>query len=107
MGVKLVEKYQKLINDCFWEYDFRPNDIIKMIRSDDFQKKKFLFGKILANSTQLLKDLKIFSKEDLQSLVNAYVVPEFNYKFLYRRKNIVEFYFFNKELMIEELKWAG
>ncbi len=101
----MMDKYQQLIEDCFWDYDFRADDIAGITSSDDFQKKKFLFGKILANSTQLLKDLKIFSQEDLQSLVDAYSVPDFNHEFLCRRKNIVEFYFFNKKLMLEDLQW--
>ena len=102
-----MQKYQQLLKDCFWEYDFTPDDIDRMRASDDFLEKRFLFGKILANSTQLLKDLKLFPKDELKSLINDYTVPEFNSEYLGRRKNIVEFYFFDQELKIEELKWVG
>ena len=100
-------RYQQLISDCFWEYDFTPEDITRMIDADDFREKRFLFGKIMANSTNLLKDLKVFPLEDLNLLLDGYIVPEFNHEFLWRRKNIVEFYFFNKKLKVEELKWVG
>ena len=98
-------KYQQLLNDCFWEYNFSPEEIDMIIKSEDFQKNRFLFAKILANSTQLLKDLKLFPKERLLSLLESYIVPRFNHEFLARRKNIVEFHFFRQPLNIEELKW--
>ncbi len=102
-----VQKYYQLLKDCFWEYDFTADDIDKIIVSGDVSEKKFLFGKILANSTWLLKDLKLFPKDELKSLLHDYTVPEFNSEYLSRRKNIAEFYFFDQELKIEELKWVG
>ena len=102
-----MQKYQQLLKDCFWEYDFSSDDINRIIAADDFQEKRFLFGKILANSTQLLKDLKIFPKDELKSLLSDYTIPEFNSEYLRRRKNIVGFYFFDQELKLEELKWVG
>jgi len=101
-----VHKYQQLISDCFWEYNFTSEDLDQIITSGDPRKNQFIFGKILANSTYLLKDLKIFPLEKLASLVDSYTVPKFNYDFLYRRKNIVEFHFFEKDLTLEELKWT-
>ena len=102
-----MQKYQQLLKDCFWEYDFSPDDIDRIIAADDFLEKRFLFGKILANSTQLLKDLKLFPKAELKMLLADYRIPEFNSEHLRRRKNIVEFYFFDEELKLEELKWVG
>ncbi len=101
-----MHKYQQLISDCFWEYNFTSEDLDQIITSGDPRKNQFIFGKILANSTYLLKDLKIFPLEKLASLVDSYTVPKFNYDFLYRRKNIVEFHFFEKDLTLEELKWT-
>ena len=101
-----MRKYHQLLKDCFWEYDFTADDIDKIIASGDDSEKKFLFGKILANSTWLLKDLKLFLDDGLKSLLNNYTVPEFNSEYLGRRKNIAEFYFFDQELNIEELKWG-
>ena len=53
-----MQKYHQLLKDCFWEYDFTVDDIDRIIASGDVAEKKFLFGKIMANSTWLLKDLK-------------------------------------------------
>ncbi|MCK5914698.1 MAG: hypothetical protein KAG92_01050 [Deltaproteobacteria bacterium] len=98
-------KYELLIDDCFWDYNFTDKDIDRIATSDDLKQKRFLFEKILANSTWLLKDLKIFPKDQLEQLLSDYVAPNFNYDYLARRKDIVEFHFFGKELSIEELKW--
>jgi hypothetical protein len=49
--------------------------------------------------------LTIFKIEELEKLLNDYSVPKFNYDFFFRRKNIAEYYFLGKELLIDELKW--
>lgn len=99
--------YEKLIKDCFWEYDFTSEEIDTLLKEGSFKEKQFLFEKILANSTQLLRDMELFDKETLQKLLETYSVPRFNYDFLHRRKNILEYYFFDKPLTIDELKWTA
>jgi hypothetical protein len=49
--------------------------------------------------------MELFDFKDLQMLVENYQVPRFNYDYLSRRKNIVEYYFFDKPLEVQELKW--
>ena len=105
MNVPLFMKYQQLIKDCFWEYDVTSADLVKMITSGNLQEKQFLFEKILANSTQLLHDLKIFPKDELEMLADSYKVPNFNHEYLSRRLNIIKYHFFDQKLMVEELKW--
>ena len=99
--------YERLLRDCFWEYDFSAEDIGRIVESGSFKEKLFLFEKILANSTDLLLDLQIFDKEELRRLLDSYSVPSFNHDYLKRRKNIVEYFFFDEPLDIEELKWIA
>lgn len=80
-------------------------DIDTIVHGADFSQKVFLFDKILQNSSKLFNDLKIFSKDDLEQLLTAYQVPAFNRDYIFRRKNMVEVYFFDKPLLISELKW--
>jgi len=101
------KNYDRLIKECFWEYNFTPDEIDKLIHSDNINEQLFVFEKILANSTDLLNDMELFDLKDLETLVEKYVVPTFNYAYLARRKNIVEYYFFDKPLEIEELKWVA
>lgn len=66
-----------------------------------------LFEKILLNSTALFKDMKIFNKKELAILIENYKLPKFNEEYIFRRKNMVEVYFFDKPLLINELKWVA
>ena len=99
--------YKKIKKECFWEYNFSEKDIEEMASGYDMKKKRFLFDKILLNSTTLFNDLKIFSKEDLAILITEYRVPTFNYDYVFRRHNIAEVYFLDKPLLVDELKWAA
>ena len=71
------------------------------------RKKKMLFEKILLNSTKLFTDLKIFDSEQLAWLLEDYNTPKFNQEYAFRRKNMAEVYFFNKPLLIDDLKWVA
>jgi hypothetical protein len=99
--------YEKIKKECFWEYNFSEKDIKEMASSDDMQKKRFLFNKILLNSTTLFNDLKIFSKEDLAVLITEYKVPTFNYDYIFKRINMAEVYFLDKPLLVDELQWVA
>ncbi|MBW7856874.1 MAG: hypothetical protein H3C43_00885 [Leptonema sp. (in: Bacteria)] len=101
----LQDRFQRIKKECFWEYSFVQEDLANIVAGSDFAQKKFLFEKILLNSSRFLGDLRIFKTEDLHQLIDEYKVPQFNYDFAFRRKNMVEVYFFNRPLLIEELKW--
>ena len=98
--------YDRIKKDCFWDLNIDAKDIDEILASTDFRRKKFLFCKILLNSTRVLIDLQIFPSDELKKLIEEYKVPQFNYDYFFRRKNIAEVYFLDKSLQIEELKWA-
>jgi hypothetical protein len=106
-GYVLQDLARSIIKDCFWEYDFSKKDIYSMANGNDMKAKVFLFSKILANATDMIKSMKIFSKDDLDKLVESYEAPSFNNDFLKRRLNMLEFYFLGKELTVTELKWVA
>ncbi len=97
--------FERIKKDCFWDYNFSDEEIIKLATSNDIKEKSFLFQKILLNSTAFLSDLKIFKKDDLIDLINSYKVPKFNHDYIFRRKNMAEVYFLDKPLLVDELKW--
>ena len=78
-----------------------------IIGSADMKKKQFIFEKILLNSTKILTDLSIFNKKELKILTDNIQISSFNKAHILRRKNLVEVYFFDKELQISELKWVA
>ena len=97
--------YQRIIKECFWDLDMNEEKIKEIVDSGDFRKKMFLFDKILVNSSKLFQDLAIFNRKELKKLTDNYKIPEFNKEFIYKRKNMVEVFFFDKPLMIDELQW--
>jgi len=100
-----MNKIEKIIKDCFWDLDISPDEIKEIVKSKDFRKEKFLFEKILLNSSQMLAALQIFEKDDLRKLLEDFKVPAFNHDYIFRRKNIAEVYFLGKSLLIKELQW--
>ena len=99
--------FARMIKECFWDIDIDEADIKKMARGSDFRKKQFIFDKILLNSTKMLNDLNIFDTKELKELLSRTEVPQFNNAHVLRRKNLVEVYFFNADLLISELKWVA
>ncbi len=98
--------YDRILKDCFWDLNINDKDIDDILDNDDFRRKKFLFCKILLNSTRVLVDLQIFKKSELRQMIEEYVVPQFNHDYIFRRKNIAEVYFLDKPVLVEELKWV-
>ena len=82
-------------------------NIENILNSANIRDKSILFEKILSNSTQLLQNLNLFKLDELKSLLENYKVPRFNGDYLLRRKNIVEYFYFDKPLVSEELKWIA
>ena len=99
--------YDRIKKDCFWDLNISIDEIADMISGSDFRSKAFLLEKILLNSTKLLLDLKIFNRDELKLLLENFKVPQFNYEYVFRRKNIAGVYFFDEPLLIDELKWIA
>lgn len=100
-----LSRYKRIIGDCFWDSNITEEDIDAMLHSGDMRAEKYLFEKILINSTDILLDLKLFKKDELKIIMQEYKVPAFNHDYIFRRKNIAEVYLFNSPLLIDELKW--
>jgi len=101
------QQIKNILKDCFWEYNFNENDIISLAKSQNRQEQMFLFTKILENAKELLKSMKIFNESDLKRLIESYTLPSFKHDYMARRLNIVEYYFLDKPLTINELKWVA
>ncbi len=99
--------YQRIIKECFWDMQMQPLDIDNIIHSSDMPKKVFLFEKILLNSTQMFQDLLLFKKDEFKMLVENFNIPRFNREYIAKRKNMVEVYFFDKPLKVNELRWIA
>ena len=103
----MAVNYERILKDCFWDLNIKDKDIDDILNNNDLRRKKFLFSKILLNSTRVLIDLKIFKSAELKQMIEEYKVPRFNHDYIFRRKNIAEVYFLNKPVLVEELKWVA
>ena len=101
-----TKQLKTILKTCFWEYNFTKDDIISLAKSQNQQEQIFLFTKILENATELIKSMKIFAKEDLERLIDSYTLPTFKRNYMARRLNIIEYYFLDRPLTINELKWV-
>ena len=101
------QQLKNILKECFWEYNFNENDIISLAKSQNRQEQMFLFTKILENAKELLKSMKIFDESDLKRLIESYTLPSFKHDYMARRLNIVEYFFLDKPLTINELKWVA
>jgi len=99
--------FSRIIRECFWDIDINESEIKAIVLGDDFRKTQFLFEKILLNSTKMFNDLSLFDEKKLKTLLSRMEVPHFNSEYVFRRKNLAEVYFFNSELLIDELKWVA
>ena len=99
--------YKRIQKDCFWDLNISIEEIKHIAKSKNVLKQSMLFEKILLNSTRLFIDLQLFDKNQLALLIENYKLPKFNADYAFRRKNMVEVYFFNKPLLIDELKWVA
>ena len=103
----VVFDYSRVQKECFWDSKLDERKFYDIINSDDMKKKQYIFEKILLNSTKMLTDLSVFDKNELRYLLENVQIPTFNKAYVFRRKNMAEVYFFNKELQIDELKWVA
>ncbi len=99
--------YDRVKKECFWDIKISKEEILSAIKGKNKREKQFVFEKILLNSTKMFMDLKYFAKDELEDLLSNFEIPKFNNKYILRRKNLAEVYFFDKELLIDELKWVA
>jgi len=102
-----VINYDRILKECFWDLTFTPEDLRQIPLGSDARMKAFLMEKILLNSSHYLRDLQIFPLQELQQLLADFRVPHFNYDYAFRRKNIVEVFYFHQPLLVKELQWPA
>lgn len=68
-----MDKFERIKKECFWEYDLYEDFLRNVGNINDFKIKKFVFEKILLNSSRLFEDLSIFSKEDIEKIWFSFI----------------------------------
>lgn len=68
-------------------------------------EKRFLFTKIFANSTNVLKVLEIFSLDEIKQFLDEFRAPRYNREYLQRKRDIVRHLMLNEPVSVKELEW--
>ncbi|MBU4487072.1 MAG: hypothetical protein KKD38_09115 [Candidatus Delongbacteria bacterium] len=96
---------ERIIKECYWEYNITPEAIIKIIKGNDKRLKKKLFEKIMYNSTQKLHDLEmLFDKITLKIMFDEFK-PSYNLSFIERYVLVLRNLLFAENNKIEALEW--
>jgi len=95
---------QNIIKECYWDYNISEDYIIDVIESDDSRLKQKLFSKIIYNSSDRLKGLRIFKKDDLRVLFDTFN-PAYQDKFIKRHVLVLRNILLNEKNKIEGLEW--
>jgi len=95
-----------IIKDCYWDYDVTEKDIQDISESDNFRLKQKLFAKIMYNSTDRLKALRIFNQEDLKKLFTSFSPsPGHKEKFINKHILVLRNILLNEKNKVEGLQW--
>jgi hypothetical protein len=95
----------RILKECFWDYNYNANDLEQMASSNlDFEKKS-LFAKILQNSSDVLNDIEIFSYKDRVNLLNLFKTGQYKSEYLNKRYKILRHFILGDDVTIKELKW--
>ncbi len=101
---RLVD-YNKIIKDCFWDYNIEKKDIEEIIHSSNFRLKQKLFSKIIYNSTDKARTLQsLFDKETLVRLFATFVAT-YNKKYIDKYLLVLKNILLNENNYIESLAW--
>jgi len=87
-------------NHLFWnDYDVDKLDF------NDKRVRKMLLERIINYSSNVLKDLSKFDKDEIKEFLYSYK-PSFNKEFVNKRINVLKRIFFDdKNVKIKELEW--
>ncbi len=94
-----------IIKECFWEYQFKADDLLKIALGDNEREQQFLYGIIFENSTNTIKALRIFPKKTLFRLIKSQNSQTFKHRFLERRLKIIKYHFLKEKVSIPGLEW--
>ncbi|MCP4160440.1 MAG: hypothetical protein GY760_10225 [Deltaproteobacteria bacterium] len=97
--------YNRIIKECFWDYNISKNEIISIAESNDFREKKHLFEKILLNSTDRIRSIKeLFKKNDLIELFDSISINRYN-KYAERNILVTRYFLLGENQKIKGLEW--
>ena len=105
MRAELEDKVlDKIIEECYWDYNITKDDLKQILISDDKRDIKKVFSKIIYNSKDKLLSLKLFSQQQLVEFFNDFKVT-YNEKYISKHVLILKTLLLGEENYIKSLEW--
>lgn len=60
------------LKDCFWDYNISEDELKNIPLGPNVKKKQWLFNRIVYNSRDKIRDLSIFTEQDLRDLFDNF-----------------------------------
>ncbi|MEA2027508.1 MAG: hypothetical protein U9N49_00835 [Campylobacterota bacterium] len=96
---------EKVITECYWDYNISIDELEAIIHSGDKEAKKRVFEKIIYNSSDRLQVLKeLFSLSELREFL-AKFKPTYNQKYINRKVLLIKNILLGEKNTIEALEW--
>ncbi len=102
---ELYEIAEKIVKDCYWDYNFTADSVIDIAGKGSWREKKKLFSKIMHNSTDPYMSLKVFDENDLKGLFDSFGT-EFNEKYVGMMTLAMRNIIFNEKNAVKGLQWT-
>ena len=96
--------YEKIMKDCFWDYNYTEDDLKQIIVNADDREIKKLFSKIVYNATDKLQALQLFSQDQLKECFSAFKVT-YNKKYILKHVLVLKSLLLNETHYIKGLEW--
>jgi len=101
---ELYKIAEKIVKECFWDYNHTPESILKLTKNGSIREKQKLFSRIMYNSTNSYRDLKIFDDIEIRTLFDSFR-PNFNDSHVRMMTLAMRNIMFNERNIIKGLQW--
>ena len=95
---------KRLLKDCFWDLNLDEDDLKQIIKEGDKRELKKLFSRIIYNSQDKLRDLQIFTKEQIREFLTDFKVT-YNHKYINKHLLIIRSLLLGEKHQIKGLEW--
>ncbi|MFP4442898.1 MAG: hypothetical protein ACLFST_07260, partial [Spirochaetia bacterium] len=97
--------YDKLLKEAFWDYTLSKDDLFRTAREGTFREKKYLFEKILFNSSDRVRFIDtLFNQEDMVKLFNSITFNQFN-RHAEMTVELAKYFLIDKNIRVKGLEW--
>jgi hypothetical protein len=95
-----------ILNQCFWDYNYKIEDIENIIATGKMEQKLYLLKKIIANHNFYFKAAQVFPAAELTQLLANIPDQAFRHEFQNIRLTSLKNYFLGEKNAPERLRWA-